>query len=242
MSFPLTFSFFNTQHLIILFTILALHIIIVFWNFILPAKTQLKRLVIRIMGLLLLGVVISFNYYHLVIMKDFNLSTMLPFHLCSISAYLAIVASVWIEKKFLAEILFFWGYIAALITLFVPDLGSNEGLGSFRFFEMFASHGLIVLISWALIYYHRPVISIKQLGLVLSLLLFYAYFIVLPINSFFEGNYLYFSSKPSGGQMNFLPDGSLYLPAITLFTCGILTVQFFVYNSVLEFLRKRKRL
>ena len=46
----------------------------------------------------------------------------------------------------LITVFFFWGFIAAFVTLLAPDMGRLDGIGSFRHFEMMASHGLIFIV------------------------------------------------------------------------------------------------
>lgn len=177
------------------------------------------------LSLSLLAVVLSFNAFHIV-NNSFDFGRHLPFHLCTISAYLAIFLG-FIPNKRLFWVLYFWGTIAALITLILPDMGRSEGIGSFRFFEMMASHGLILIIvsHFLGVYYHS--LKIKYFIGTIGLLLAFAILTGFILNPIFNGNYLYLVNKPAGGQMDFLPaQNPAHAISLVLFVSGVLTIQF----------------
>ena len=94
--------------------------------------------------------IIIFHSYYLLI-GQYDLTGLLPFHLCSLSTILVAISLLTQNKK-LSTIAVYWAPVAALLAIILPDMASNQSLFSFRFLEFFVSHILIVAGSFWLLY------------------------------------------------------------------------------------------
>ncbi|PEB56524.1 TIGR02206 family membrane protein [Bacillus pseudomycoides] len=127
----------------------------------------------------------------------FQLSTSLPFELCTISLLLATIMIVTKSYK-LYEIVFFTGIIGASQAILTPNL--QYAFPHFRFIEFFIAH---VLLIWAPLFMtwvegYRPTFqSIKRTMLFLNILV--------PIVSFVNyktgGNYMFLAHKPETASL-----------------------------------------
>ncbi|MBO1582231.1 MULTISPECIES: YwaF family protein [Bacillus] len=127
----------------------------------------------------------------------FQLSTSLPFELCTIS--LVLVTIMVITKSYkIYEIVFFTGIIGASQAILTPNL--QYAFPHFRFIEYFIAH---VLLIWAPLFMtwvegYRPTFqSIKRTMIFLNLLI--------PIISFVNyktgGNYMFLAHKPETASL-----------------------------------------
>ncbi|MFJ8527621.1 TIGR02206 family membrane protein [Bacillus sp. NPDC094106] len=127
----------------------------------------------------------------------FQLSTSLPFELCTISLLLATIMIVTKSYK-LYEIVFFTGIIGASQAILTPNL--QYAFPHFRFIEFFIAH---ILLIWAPLFMtwvegYRPTFqSIKRTMLFLNILV--------PIVSFVNyktgGNYMFLAHKPETASL-----------------------------------------
>jgi hypothetical integral membrane protein (TIGR02206 family) len=124
---------------------------------------------------------------------EWSVQTMLPFHLCSLMAY--VTAYMLIAFDYRAyEFMYFAGIAGRSQALLTPPLG-QYGFPHFLFWQTYIWHGLIVLgaIYMTFVEGYRPVLS--SLGKViigLNLLL-----IIVGIANWFLGsNYLFLAYKP----------------------------------------------
>lgn len=121
----------------------------------------------------------------------------IPLELCSISLFLA-VALLLTQKKVIYEILLFTGLLGTSQALLTPYL--NYGFPHFRFFHFFTVHAFIMIVplyfTW--IKGYRPTIySILKTMLFLNLLIP----VVISVNKWTGGNYLYLSHKPDSASL-----------------------------------------
>ncbi|PFE06442.1 TIGR02206 family membrane protein [Bacillus cereus] len=127
----------------------------------------------------------------------FQLSTSLPFELCTISLLLATMMVITKSYK-IYEIVFFTGIIGASQAILTPNL--QYAFPHFRFIEFFIAH---VLLIWAPLFMtwvegYRPTFhSIKRTMIFLNLLI--------PIVSFVNyetgGNYMFLAHKPETASL-----------------------------------------
>ncbi|KEK24258.1 YwaF family protein [Bacillus gaemokensis] len=127
----------------------------------------------------------------------FQLSTSLPFELCTVSLLLATIMVITKSYK-IYEIVFFTGIIGASQAILTPNL--QYAFPHFRFIEYFIAH---VLLIWAPLFMtwvegYRPTLqSIKRTMLFLNILI--------PIVSFVNyntgGNYMFLAHKPETASL-----------------------------------------
>jgi hypothetical integral membrane protein (TIGR02206 family) len=228
---------FGTDHLITLAFIFGTSILSLYLGLKYKQKTRIFQI---IYAFSLITVVFAFNIYH-IYNNTFDFSRHLPFHLCTISAYLAIILGLFPNRR-LFWLLYFWGFIAAFITLLLPDMGREEGLGSFRFFEMMASHGLILIIISLFYGIYNQTLKFKYYLATMCILIGFTLTVGLLVNPLVNGNYLYLAEKPSGGQMNFLPNGNpAHALSLSALVIGILSIQYIITLIVTKILLNLKK-
>ncbi|OXS74495.1 TIGR02206 family membrane protein [Domibacillus enclensis] len=137
--------------------------------------------------------------YHIWMMTtdSWKLHHALPLELCSISLLLA-VSLLLTQKKVIYEILLFTGLLGASQALLTPYL--NYDFPHFRFFHFFIVHAFLILVplyfTW--IKGYRPTIySVLKSMVFLNVLIP----IVISVNRWTGGNYLYLSHKPSSASL-----------------------------------------
>ena len=229
------FILFSPFHLITIFLI-GLVTILSFWvGLRFPQKIKLIRI---FYGCLMLGTLVLFYHFHLS-RGIFDIGRYLPLHLCSISAYLAMFMCFRPSRQ-LFWMLYFWGLLAAIITLIIPDMGRGDGLASFRFFEMM-THGLIVVIIGLFLPIYFGTLKLKYLIVTQVLLVLFSLVIGLLINPAVGGNYLYLAQKPSGGQMNFLPQNNpLFALSLASLVLAIIAIQYLITRLLVRWFQLRR--
>ena len=219
------FSLFNNLHLTV-FLFLVISLVIVYYF---RSNKQLKY----ILASVLITQVIIFNTKHL-LDGTYDITRYLPLHLCTISAILAPIALL-TKNKTTQDLVLFWGLIPALLAIILPDMNSQDGLMSFRFWEFFVSHIFIVLSAFYLSIHSSSKFSLlkldtwRKITVSFLILIIVAFGIVYPINYLLNSNYMYIIAKASVG-MDFLPSGSLYLPALLALSFVVFVLEAFLYN------------
>ncbi len=140
---------------------------------------------------------------------QWSLQTTLPLHLCSVLVFL----SAWMlitENYTIYEFAYLLGIPGAMQALLTPDAGIY-GFPHFRFFQVFISHGAIVIsaLYMTLIAGYRPrPASLWRVGLISNL-----YMIVVGvINVLIGSNYLYIAHKPATASiLDALPPWPWYI-------------------------------
>ena len=218
-----SFTYFSQTHfaaLIILFCV-YLMLFAVRKNLSRSAMDKKVRLIIAI---LLILQELSLNIW-----RTYNgiwhISTSLPLHLCGIAVVLSALMLVSNNYR-LYEINYFWGLGGAIQALLTPDIGLY-GFPHFRFFQFFASHGLIVLATLYMTFVagYRP--EHRSVWRVFAITNIYMVFIA-GFNMLTGGNYLFICSKPENGSlMDFMGPWPWYI--LTLEVVGIFS--FYLYYS-----------
>lgn len=140
---------------------------------------------------------------------QWSLQTMLPLHLCSVLVFL----SAWMlitENYTIYEFAYLLGIPGAMQALLTPDAGIY-GFPHFRFFQVFISHGAIVVsaLYMTLVAGYRPrPASLWRVGLIANL-----YMIAVGgINTLIGSNYLYVAHKPATASiLDALPPWPWYI-------------------------------
>jgi hypothetical integral membrane protein (TIGR02206 family) len=220
------FTIFGSTHLAVLGLLFTVSCLIWFW-----LKKQSLRFKLVSKYLLVAGLIlqlIAFNWWHLYF-QDFDVARFLPFHLCTISVYL-IIFGLFTDNNFINKLVLFWSPMSAFVAIVLPDMGANENFPSFRFLEFFGSHLLII---WACVY----ILRIVKPKIVFSdyLLSFGCLIATLPlvtgINYLLKSNYMYLTSRPAGGQMNFLPSEPWHVLGLIAIFAVVFFTECLVYRS-----------
>lgn len=119
----------------------------------------------------------------------------LPLHLCTLSVPLSalMLAMRW---RTLFEVIYFWGFTAAVVAMLTPDLvGNGYGFPHFRYWIFFTSHGVIL---WSATYaaaawgYRLTRGSLLRVALISN-----AYLLVAGLANWLTGgNYVYIARRP----------------------------------------------
>ncbi len=219
------FTLFGTSHIIVILITVLLSFATYFQNRLeLKNRTLLKN----ILALLLATQIIVFNSWHL-FHQDFNITQFLPFHLCTISAYISVFALLF-EKQILYKLQFFWGLIPATIAFLLPDMGAAENFPNFRFIEFFWSHSLIITTSFWIIFGGKMSLKYKDVWNIFGILISFAFGFVYWINQYLGSNYMYLSKRTSGGQMNFLPREPYHIFGLLGIFLIVFHLQFWIWK------------
>jgi hypothetical integral membrane protein (TIGR02206 family) len=221
-----SFGIFGSTHLAVLGLLLIGAVSI--W-FALPRLSPFVQSIVR--KTILAGLITQFTAFHLwhLYFNDYDIARFLPFHLCTISVVLLIYTLIF-DNKFINKLVLFWSPVSALVAIVLPDMAASENFPSFRFWEFFGSH---VLIIWAVIYIFRiqkVAVSFKDFLVAFACLVGILPF-VYGINLVLGSNYMYLMNKASGGQMSFLPAEPWHVVGLL----GIFLVVFFVEYLVYTF-------
>lgn len=140
-----------------------------------------------------------------------SLGRSLPFHLCGLSIIFGPIL-YFRKSNRLFDLLYYWS-IGAAIALFMPDIGPY-GYPSFRAFQFFLSHGLIVFeIAFMLIVLDMKPSrgSVKYTWIVTNVIMIFIGF----FNFIFDGNYFYLAHKPETASfMDFFGPWPFYIIVI----------------------------
>jgi hypothetical integral membrane protein (TIGR02206 family) len=226
------FQLFSTSHLIALGIILAAIVfLVVSRNRLSP--TQQRRLRLGAAILLIVNE-LAWHAWNL-LTNQWTLQTMLPFHLCSVLVWLS--AYMLIKKSFrIYEFAYLLGIPGALQALLTPDLGIYD-FPHFRYFQVFISHGLIVLsaLYMTLVEKYRPI----PRSLLRVLIFANLYMVVITgLNFIIGSNYLFTAHKPeTASLLDILPPWPWYLLIIELL--GIVFVGIFYLPFAIKDARKK---
>jgi hypothetical integral membrane protein (TIGR02206 family) len=188
----------------------------------------------------LIAQLVAFNGYH-ILRGDYDIYRYLPLHLCTVSAILCPIALL-TKNTILNNLVLFWGLIPAFLAIALPDMGKNEGVLTFRFWEFFVSHVFIVLTAIYISFHTDSKFKIKNFDtwkmiiIAYFTLVLYAIGIVMPINYVLGNgaNYLYLVNKASNG-MGFLPNAPLYVPALFALSFVVFVLEAIIYMILNHF-------
>lgn len=160
---------------------------------------------------------------------EWSVEITLPIQLCDLSVFLS-VAALLTKRRFVTELLYYWGMGGATQAILTPDIGSYTW-PHFVFYQFFISHGVILLTCLYMIIVEkfRP-----SSGSVLRTLLITNLYgaLILFVNRLTGGNYLFLSAKPAGGSLLDLlgpwPWYLLSLDAVALILFTLLYLPFYL--------------
>jgi hypothetical integral membrane protein (TIGR02206 family) len=233
----LQFSLFSPLHLCVLM-ILTLGFVGIYF-------LKSNKILVYFLAFVPLLQILIFHFKH-IYFKTYETGRFLPFHLCTITAILCPIALLWNDKRveFFKYLAIFWGFVPALLAILFPDMGLNDGLTSFRFWEFFGSH---TMIAWSAFYialnsdFHFSLLKLKTWKKIFTsfvLLLLLAFGIAYPINRFLGANYMYLMGRANVG-MDFLPTGFYYLPALLGLSLMVFILEAMLF-WILNYLKKTK--
>lgn len=220
------FKIFGISHLLVLLALFLVSLIIWFWFPKSSSRFQ-KYFKFALIGGLILQL-LAFNTWHLW-HQTFDITRFLPFHLCTISVYLIIYTLIF-NNNFTNKLVLFWSPVSAFVAITLPDMSATENFPSFRFLEFFGSHLLII---WSCVYILRvvkPKIVFKDCLISFACLIGALPF-VCGINYALKSNYMYLTSRPAGGQMNFLPSEPWHVLGLIAIFAVVFFVQFLFYKT-----------
>lgn len=226
------FQLFSISHLIALgIILLAIASIVLFRKKLTPSQKQSLRYGA---ATVLIANEVAWHLWNL-FTGQWTLQTMLPFHLCSVLVWLS--AYMLVKRSFrIYEFAYLLGIPGALQALLTPDLGLYD-FPHFRYFQVFISHGLIVLAAlyMTLVEGFRPVPKSLLRVLIFSNL----YMLVITgLNLLIGSNYLFTAHKPeTASLLDILPPWPWYLLIIELL--GIVFVGLFYLPFAIQDARKR---
>lgn len=218
------FTLFGPSHLVVIIITIAFSII-TYFQFKLVEQNKAK-VNLFLAGFLALQILV-FNFWHIA-HQDFDLTRFLPFHLCTISAYISVLALV-LNKDWLYKLQFFWSPVAAAIALILPEMGADENFPNFRFIEFFWSHSLIVIIAFWIIFSGKLKIKYYDVWIYFVALITFALGIVYWINKYLGSNYMYLM-KRTAGSMDFLPAEPYHVFGLLGIFLAVFHLQFFVWK------------
>ncbi|WP_400163344.1 TIGR02206 family membrane protein [Brevibacillus sp. TJ4] len=200
------FRLFSTSHVLVLLLFSASTILLYAYRHSWYSETA-KRVFRYMLACLLLLTEVSFQLWS-VWTDTWSVAHSLPLQLCSISLLLCVIMLC--SKSFAVyEIAFFTGLGGAAQAMLTPELAYP--FAHFRFFHFFLAHSAIL---WACLYmtwvegYRPRLCSVWKSIAFLNLLLL----IVLPVNKWSGGNYMFVSHKPENPSLlDYLGDYPWYL-------------------------------
>ena len=212
------FVLFGTPHLIAMAIIAVACLSMFFWRN--PQERSKRLFRYGVAAVLILNELLwhVWNYSNGI----WTLQTMLPLHLCSVLVFLSAVMLV-TKNVTLYEVCYFLGIAGATQAVLTPDAG-DFGFPHVRFFQVFISHGSIVLaaIYMTVVEGYRP--YLRSMLRVLVLLVGYACIVGL-VNAFVGSNYLFIARKPDTAS---LIDVLAPWPWYVLELGGIAVLMFFI--------------
>ncbi len=167
---------------------------------------------------------------------QWTLQKMLPLHLCSVLVWLS--AYMLVKKSYrIYEFAYLLGIPGALQALLTPDLGIYD-FPHFRYYQVFVSHGLIVLsaIYVTLVENYRPHLNSLKSVFIFSNLFMVA---VTALNLIIGSNYLFTAHKPeTASLLDVLPPWPWYLIIIELLGLVFMAL-FYLPFAIKDFARRK---
>lgn len=188
------FNVFSASH----FTILSIFIIVAVFLFLYRDTFKGEQWRKAEVGIAISLILIEVTYHlWMIVNGSWAVSHAIPLELCSISLILTVLLLL-SKKKIFFEVLLFTAILGATQALLSPSL--NYDFPHFRFFHFFYSHLMVV---WVPLYFtwvkgYRPTIwSVVKLFVFLNGIMP----LVILINKFVNGNYMFLSHKPERASL-----------------------------------------
>lgn len=188
------FILFNTPHLIAIAIVTLACLAMFFWRS--PQESSKRLFRYGLAAVLIANEILwhVWNYSNGI----WSVQTMLPLHLCSVLVFLSAIMLV-TKNVALYEVCYFMGISGATQAILTPDAGAF-GYPHVRFFQVFISHGSIVLaaIYMTVVEGFRP--YLRSTLRVFLLLVAYAGLVGL-VNGAVGSNYLFIARKPDTASL-----------------------------------------
>lgn len=159
---------------------------------------------------------------------EWSVEVTLPIQLCDLSVFLS-VAALLTKRRFITELLYYWGIGGATQAILTPDIG-NYTWPHFVFYQFFISHGVILLTCLYMIVVEKFGPSSRSVLRTMVITNLYGV-LILFVNRLTGGNYLFLNAKPAGGSLlNLLgpwPWYLLSLDAVALVIFSLLYLPFY---------------
>ena len=227
------FILFGYQHLIILFLSVCF---IIFFPLFVKNKFDIKRqeLISRWIAYVLIIHETSKPFYRSYFFGD-SFLTVLPLHLCNLSAF-SIATYLLTRKKVFFEIAYFWGLSGGTMALITPEL--DLAFPDIEWFPFFIGHSVTLMGVFYSIFCHNIHPSRESLKKVI-LISCGSLVIIFIINTLLgpSANYWYLNSKPNADSlMNFMPSPPFHIPIAILIAFG------FFYLLNIPYRKKYKKI
>ena len=228
------FQLFGSQHILYILAMSTMWLLIP----LLSNKylnNQFKRLMAVLLVLSVIGVEIVDDIYRVFDSAvGWDIKKDLPLHMCGFSVF----ATSWAlltRNQILFELCYFWGLGGAFQAILTPDTTGFHG--PFYIFTFMASHGLIVLNVFYLIFVYRMVLSPNALirsVFITNLLLV----VVLLVNWALDANYFYIFYPPDVSNPLILTDVQPYyflnMELVAIAVLFVLSLPMIIYRNWLE--------
>ncbi len=226
------FQLFSTPHIIALIFIAIIIFCLCF--FLKNEKNgNLRKPFCYTIAALLILQEFGYTLWHVSI-NDFHFGLHLPLHLCGASVLLSAFLLI-TRNQTIYEITYFWGLGGATQALLTPELGIFD-FPHYRFFQLFTSHGLIILAVFYMIFVEKYRPEFKSVWKVFLITNFYLVFIIV-VNLLTNGNYLFICHKPeTASLMSYLgpwPWYILSLEGVALLSFLILYLPYAVKDKLI---------
>ncbi|MAT45305.1 MAG: TIGR02206 family membrane protein [Anaerolineaceae bacterium] len=228
------FVLFSIQHWVAIIGIIATGI----WMVISQKKaSESSRKVVRyfLAGIL----IVNESLWHIwnLTTGQWTIQTMLPLHLCSALVWACAYMLITKDER-IYPFAYLIGIAGALQAILTPDLG-QYAFPHFRYFQVFLSHGAIILsaVYMTLVEGCRPTIkSVKQVAIYGNLYLV----CVFILNQIIGSNYLFIAHKPeTASLLDVLPPWPYYILIIELLA-AVFIFLFYAPFMIKDWLVKRK--
>jgi hypothetical integral membrane protein (TIGR02206 family) len=222
------FSFLGPAHLGALATVVTLNILL--WTA--KGSSAGSRSALRYaLAAMIWSAEAAWHIWNLAV-GTWSIRTMLPLNTCSILIWLSGIMLLRSDYR-IYEFAYFLGIGGALQYLVTPDLGPY-GFPHFRFFQSFASHGLLLTapVYMTVVEGFRPTVqSLKRVIVFTNLYLVPVFLINLAIGS----DYLMLNAKPATPSLLDLMPGwpyyIIFMELIGIATCLVLYAPFWISNQ-----------
>ena len=227
------FVLFSFQHWVAIIGIIATGIWIVITQ---KKASESSRKAVRF---LLAGIlIVNESLWHIwnLTTSQWSIQTMLPFHLCSALVWACAYMLITKDER-IYPFAYLIGIAGALQAILTPDLG-QYAFPHFRYFQVFLSHGAIILsaVYMTLVEGYRPTIkSVKQIAIYGNLYLIFVFI----LNQIIGSNYLFIAHKPeTASLLDVLPSWPYYIVIIELLA-AVFIVLFYVPFAIKDWRMKR---
>jgi uncharacterized membrane protein YwaF len=182
--------------------------------------------VARYMGLLFEEeIVFEIGVFHFRILES-NLTTMLPFYMCRISAFVLMIYA-YSKSKYLHSFLFYWGALGIAGVIYPNGPISNIGNLTETFY---IDHILLTIVPFYLVVYEDYHPSLKDM-LLIGTLMFFILLAFIPINHWIGADYFYLQDQSIFAILFGHQSSILFAAVHTIMAMGFFSIYYFYFRS-----------